>query len=211
MPNHVVNKLTIKDQSAENKLLIKKDILNDESLVDFSIILPMPKEMEGFEPFYDTVQLVQKIHEDYPLLKDYCVELRNPKIDKLIEEYSENDVNKKEVYRAFDILRNNDESYWHSWRLKNWGSKWNAYAQDPVLNETGKFTFQTAWAIPDAWLITLSKRWQDAMFELRYADENMGYNCGVMKFKAGQVIFDNGQEGRETTKKWKDFAGRMWK
>lgn len=69
MPNHVVNKLTIKDQSDENKLLIKKDILNDESLVDFSIILPMPKEMEGFEPFYDTVQLVQKIHEDYPLLK----------------------------------------------------------------------------------------------------------------------------------------------
>ena len=214
MPNHVVNKLTIKGQSVENKLLvmlIKNDILNDESLVDFSIIRPIPKEMEGFEPCVYTVQLVQKIHKHYPLLKDYCVELRNPKLDKLIEEYAERDVDNKQIYRAFDILRDNDESYWYSWRLKNWGCKWNAYDQDATLNETGKFTFQTAWAIPDAWLIALSKKWKDTVFELRYADENTGYNCGTMQFKGGQVIFEDCQEGRETTKKWKDFARRMWK
>lgn len=211
MPNHVLNNLKIKNQSAESKSLIIKDILNDKGLVDFSIIIPMPKEIEGFEPFYNTVQLVQKIHEDYPLLKDYCVELRNSKLDKLIKEYSESDVNNKEVYRAFDILRDNGDFYWHSWRLKNWGCKWNAYDQDATLNETGRFTFQTAWAIPDAWLVALSKRWQDAMFELRYADENMGYNCGTMQFKGGQVIYEDCQEGRETTKKWKDFARRMWK
>lgn len=211
MPNHVINKLTIKDQSAENKLLIKKDMLNDKGLVDFSIILPMPKEMEGFEPFFHTVQLIEKIHNDYPLLAKYAVELRNTKLDRLIEKYAEEDMNHEEIYRAFDILRDNDDFYWHSWRLKNWGCKWNAYDQDTTLNETGKFTFQTAWAIPDAWLITLSKRWQDAMFELRYADENMGYNCGTMQFKGGQVIYEDCQEGRETTKKWKDFARRMWK
>lgn len=129
----------------------------------------------------------------------------------LIEKYSEQDVSHNEIYRAFDILRDNDDFYWYSWRLKNWGAKWNAYDQDTMLNEEGKFTFQTAWSIPDAWLITLSKRWQDVVFELRYADENTGYNCGVMEFKGGQVILDDSQEGHETTKKWKDFAGRMWK
>lgn len=214
MPNHVVNKLTIKGQSVESKLLImliKNDILNNEGLVDFSILRPMPKEMEGFEPCVDTVRLIKKIHEHHPLLKNYCVELRNPKLDKLIEVYSEMDVDNKEIYRAFDILRDNDESYWYSWRLKNWGSKWNAYHQSPELNKTGKFTFQTAWEIPDAWLIALSKKWNDVVFELRYADENTGYNCGIIQLKGGQIIFEDCQEGHETTKKWKDFARRMWK
>lgn len=73
MPNHVLNKLKIKNQSTENKSLIIKDVLNAEGLVDFSVIKPMPKEMEGFEPFFHAVQLIEKIHNDYPLLAKYAL------------------------------------------------------------------------------------------------------------------------------------------
>lgn len=68
---------------------------------------------------------------------------------------------------------------WYSWRVVNWGTKWNAYNAELYKADTyACVSFQTAWSgVPDL-MCELSKMYPNLSFEYMYADEDVSYNCG---------------------------------
>jgi len=101
---------------------------------------------------------------------------------------------------------------WYDWRVENWGTKWNAYDveyspydNDNEKNEEfvgiGYIKFNTAWSCPKPIIEILSKRYPKITFEVKYADEDLGYNLGQYWIKNGEIIdetyFINGTDEAE--------------
>ena len=78
---------------------------------------------------------------------------------------------------------------WYDWCVKNWGTKWNAKETFVVDDHT--VDFETAWSMPDPVFVELAK-YTD--IRVIYADENLGFNCGVVDYKynkeTGEVDID---------------------
>jgi hypothetical protein len=74
---------------------------------------------------------------------------------------------------------------WYRWRLKYWDTKWKAY---DCYSKIGKsyvtFVFSTAWSM--AYPIIEQLRLMGYEFELRYADEDYGSNCGIVTWSHEQ-------------------------
>lgn len=97
----------------------------------------------------------------------------------------------EEYFEQFiQMLRNKRSSgHFHSLDFARdvWGAKWNAY--DKIIDlEAGELSFDTAWSCPLPVLIELSKRHPDEEITIRYADEDLGSNCGTVKLKAGALV-----------------------
>lgn len=65
---------------------------------------------------------------------------------------------------------------WYEWNIQNWGTKWNAYDTD-VISDT-EVRFDTAWSHPLPVIEELVKRFPEDNLEIKYADEDTGYNFG---------------------------------
>lgn len=99
---------------------------------------------------------------------------------------------------GIEEMKRYKDNNWYDWRMKNWNTKWNAYGFEPpeFSGNTGTMTFLTANCAPFRVLFKLSEKYPDVEFELRYADEDLGYNVGEISFIAGELIDDNSpQEG----------------
>ena len=99
---------------------------------------------------------------------------------------------------GIEEMKRYKDNNWYDWRTKNWNTKWNAYGFEvPTYSgDTGTMTFLTANCSPFRVLFKLSEKYPDVEFELRYADEDLGYNVGEISFIAGELIDDNSpQEG----------------
>lgn len=71
---------------------------------------------------------------------------------------------------------------WYDWHCENWGTKWNS-TNVYYINEN-EVEFDTAWSMPYRLLEKLSEIYETRI-EVRYADEDIGNNCG-------EIIFENG-------------------
>lgn len=79
---------------------------------------------------------------------------------------------------------------WYDWSVEHWGTKWDAV--DPcvgVNHSNGEIsvTFDTAWACPEPVIKELARLYPDTLIRLEYADEDYGYNCGVITEKDGKI------------------------
>ena len=72
---------------------------------------------------------------------------------------------------------------WYDWSVENWGTKWDV--SETFEDELGFICFDTAWSTPVEILKVLSERYPDLIFEVQYADENLGDNCGIYSIKNG--------------------------
>lgn len=95
---------------------------------------------------------------------------------------------------------------WYTWHNKYWGTKWNAY---DCYTKIGKsyitFIFSTAWNFPEPIIARLTLLGYDIDF--KYADENLGNNCGKFEFtsKHGWAKYSS-----EEIKNSYKFAERIW-
>lgn len=87
---------------------------------------------------------------------------------------------------------------WYDWSVTNWGTKWGAYKS--VISDS-EIRFQTAWSFPDGIVYALARLGLD--FEWRYADEDIGANCGILRAEGGDVT------EREITR-MEEWAQRLW-
>lgn len=99
---------------------------------------------------------------------------------------------------------------WYTWHLNYWGTKWNAY---DGYTKTGKtwvmFVFSTAWSTPEPVIRKLKLLGYD--FELRYADEDIGSNCGKMIYNPDKTGFtDIVHITEEDLHDPERFARRIW-
>jgi hypothetical protein len=83
-----------------------------------------------------------------------------------------------------------EEENWYSWNIANWGTKWDAC--DPVVDEDDKkvnIHFQTAWAPPKEWMVTVSKKFPELTFEVACCECGMDYH-GIITVINGEVDED---------------------
>lgn len=75
---------------------------------------------------------------------------------------------------------------WYDWCIENWSTKWDV--NETYEDENGYICFDTAWSTPHAIILELSIRYPELIFEVQYADENLGSNCGKYKFQNADEI-----------------------
>lgn len=90
---------------------------------------------------------------------------------------------------------------WYIWNTTHWGTKWNSYDNEITGAEGDqvRIQFNTAWSHPYPIVEAISEAHPDLPIEVKYADEDLGSNCG------GYVIL-NGVIVEQTTFKDHDEA-----
>ncbi len=115
------------------------------------------------------------------------------------------------VNKDSHILEYKDRPWfnWYAWHLKYWGTKWNAY--DGITysyGDTVEFSFHTAWSAPYPVYEQLAKLYPNFEWEVRYADECIGENCGIIKHdKLTTYIYEYEDEDTTPDKIYKDVWG----
>ena len=71
------------------------------------------------------------------------------------------------------------------WHREYWGTKWNAYNTERVSDT--ELRFQTAWNHPDQVIEALAEAFPDDQIEVRYADEDTGWNLGHYTVKNDEI------------------------
>jgi hypothetical protein len=196
MPNYVINQINFEgDQSKIDTLMqsVKSKKDNGEDYVfDFNKIIPMPESLNitsggrvdmamayvNYQETMDPKGLESYL--SYPWVKSAGIDNISQLCD-YIKESVDIEEGRKAIY--------NEKTYghrdWYSWSTSNWGTKWNA--SEPVANDNS-IEFQTAWSTPEPVLIELSKQHPEVTITIRYADEDIGSNCGRFVLLNGQEI-----------------------
>lgn len=164
MPNWVQTEIELSGSETDVKSVIDF-IKNEKGDVDFTKIIPYPKYWECPEKYLVLPSDIQKQGSD--------------------------PVDNTNLYaNKFHITVMQDLPYldWYSWQVDNWGTKWNANDSYIISNY---ISYQTAWSFSEPILKKLSELFPNVEFIFKYADEDLGYNCGSGVATNGNVMFDD--------------------
>lgn len=80
---------------------------------------------------------------------------------------------------------------WYDWCCDNWGTKWNACdVYCDWFNDNELFyEFNTAWSAPYGVFEEIAEDYPDISFEVLYADEDIGSNCGRITFNDHRLVY----------------------
>lgn len=232
MPNYVTTEIT-----ASKKVL--DYMLDKEGDVDFNNIIPHPEAMdynfngvpcnsENYASIFFKVEGEEdQWRRDFRIREEEKIKRRlDPYLLKYIkkvqdfteEEFevfftylSENPIASLEYGEAefLHMVKNKYKTnYLHTmeFQIDCWGTKWNA--MDTEVEED-YIKFQTAWAMPKPVVFALSEKFPEELIKIKYADEDLGFNCGSFTIKNGVVIeqdIGNNKHDEESRKKWNKFA-----
>lgn len=164
MPNWIQTEIELSGSEADIKSVIDL-IRNEQGDVDFSKIVPYPKYWECPEKYFikpTDIEVKQFGFSDKPRLHS-----------------SKFSIDVMEDYPYLD---------WYNWQVDNWGTKWNANDSYVISNY---ISYQTAWCFSEPILKKLSELFPNVEFLFKYADEDIGSNCGSGVATNGKVIFDD--------------------
>lgn len=190
MPNHVTTKVTIKaDKKKVDEILSSIESTLDDGTThhfDFNKLVPRPQELnDTTSPTTIVDQATRekqlKEREEFDKNSDKPHYFR-PRVD-LTQELS------NEYKRRFGA------DNWYDWSVKNWGTKWGAYSTS-IENEN-VLVFDTAWSHPFQMIANLSAKFPDVLFEVKYADEDTGHNCGYYSIDNGESFDYNDLGGSD--------------
>ena len=81
---------------------------------------------------------------------------------------------------------------WYYWRVANWGVKWDVF--DVSIRRTNDteitVNFKTPWNTPTCAIVELSRKFPHANICVKYADEDIGSNCGWYALCKGDFVDD---------------------
>ena len=203
MPNHITNILRI-EASEGLTAQIKSDIKSvDEEgetrHIDFNKILPMPESLNitSGSTTSNGIAILQYRAGDDTAIRGimgyaWANEFATP--DDLIEHMIvKGSANLEEAQKALDNERLYGCRDWYGWSTSNWGTKWNAYSTNDT--DVDEVSFETAWSNPYPVIIALSAKYPEAVFHMRFADEDFGHNVGEYSLQNGDVVDENIPEG----------------
>lgn len=131
----------------------------------------------------DFAQIVAKKPLDsHPLIRSIQASNRDRlTIESLSDEQFEQFILMLKNYRAC--------GYFHSMDFARevWGTKWNACESTFNVSD-GTARFSTAWSYPSPVMISISKRFPDHVIHVKYADEDLGSNCGTLELKVAPSL-----------------------
>ena len=192
MPNHIMNHVTFRG---------KKDNVNKaiETLGPTFDLNKISAEPEGLDREVSALA----VEEAKKYIKDHANE--DPKeyaekkerlsvLSVLPKNFKEDFLSCVENYRKYGYF------YWLDWRKDNWGTKWNTY-------DHGDFGhFLTANSTCREAYRRISEQFGISV-EVKFADEDEGYNCGIIKAKNGILTEWNPEPGSEQAIM---FAESVW-
>lgn len=203
MPNHCENRLVVVGKKDDIQAFTQKVLnKNDEGCLglDFNTIVPMSLEMQ--RAIQDDVQSAKQylscfgdnpLKENEHFLVSQQVDLA-PVYQKLGDEVTveqavdllleQGDI-RLSVGLALDtakkVLEGDIDDDWYHWRVRNWGTKWNAYYQtitsgnrEQVFTERSNglvefsINFSTAWTPPEQWYRTMMATYPELSFSAYY-------------------------------------------
>jgi hypothetical protein len=193
MPNHVKNIITfVGAKRTINKLL--KQVLVDDRF-NFETIIPMPEELG------DTTTPTKIISKQEYNLQEKEIKRIAKKIKDNIELTTEEELKHKWGFSrglTNEISNEYKEKFgfdnWYDWSLHNWDTKWNSYGLELDL-ENNTISFDTAWSMPFNVLDKLSTMYPTLELNVKYADEDTGYNVGEFVLKNGVITKHNKPKG----------------
>ena len=218
MPNWVQNNIKFSGDTAEIKKMLET-IKNDEisfGSIDFNKIIPMPESLniECGSRTDKGIEMVKNYLESMPeelkgkegTYEEFIADLRNHSTDI-------SDEKEKKIWdigvTAVDNLYKYNAPTWYEWCNDNWNTKWNAcgYDENTDYSDSDFIWFQTAWSAPVPVIQKLSEMYPNIELTLEFADEDLGQNCGEMKFKDGDIFEEYiPQTGKEAI----EFAAKVW-
>lgn len=163
MPNHVTNRLEFVGDSEKI-----------EALREY-IAQPSRELRKGEEMHIDFNNIIK--------MDEFLVEWYNaPRVGDVIL--------KKEIDKKLKEEYNTTSGY--DWCNTNWGTKWNAYEQYEICDDT--IEFQTAWSHPFPLVERLSMMYPDVTINVMYADEALGQNAGTYTIKNGGITNESDED-----------------
>lgn len=197
MPNYVRTRITFEVSESKRKKILDF-VKGDKSVFDFNKIIPCPESIEKAVESSDVHEAAIKWMKETP-----CDITDNEGLEKLLRKGS---VFKAEHVRTGinNLLRFKIYG-WYDWKCKFWGTKWNAC--DPNIDDYGNIIFETAWSAPVPIYKALSQRFPEVEFNIVYADEDTGYNCGIIVAKGGELSLEQYDGG---SKESYDIAFDVW-
>jgi hypothetical protein len=203
MPNHITNILRI-EASEELTAQIKSEIRSvDEDgetrHIDFNKILPMPESLNitsGSTTSNGIAILQYRAGDDTAIrgIMGYAWGKEFDTPEDLIEHMIvKGSANLEEAQKALDNERLYGCRDWYGWSTSNWGTKWNAYSTNDT--DVDEVSFETAWSNPYPVIVALSVKYPEAVFHMRFADEDFGHNVGEYSLQNGDVVDENIPEG----------------
>jgi hypothetical protein len=180
MPNWVYNKVYFHGDSKQIDKL-KNFVTSKDREFDFEKIIPMPEELNIESGSTEIISIAcAKARKEG---KTTCEEFEKPWGDsKTFNEWAD----------IGDKYLSNLEKYgattWYEWSWKNWGTKWNAC--DVYWVEDDYVEFNTAWNAPEPIYHKLAELFPDIKFDVEFADEDIGSNCGTVTYDGDSVFVD---------------------
>lgn len=218
MPNWVENKLSYNGNEAEIKEMLEKIRYDNATIgtIDFNKIIPMPKSLD--------IECGSRTDKGIEMVKNYLENLhaelkgKEGTYEEVLEDLHNHsaDISDDEEKKIWDIgvtavdnLYKYNAPTWYEWCNDNWNTKWNAcgYDENTDYSDSDFIWFQTAWSAPVPVIQKLSEMYPNIELSLQFADEDLGQNCGEMKFKGGNIIEEYIPE---TRKEAIEFAAKVW-
>jgi len=152
-----------------------------------------PEQLKDFKS-----KTTKQADHNQPNRLDFTLEGLYPTPAELMREnafgQSENSEELTEKYGASD---------WYTWRVSNWGTKWDVCESDIYENSDTEFmaVFDSAWAPPSPWLEYIAPQFPELKFKLAFSEPGMGF--------CGQATWDveNGFDMDEAKLEWQDERG----
>lgn len=182
MPNWVMNVVTF-DCNDERIKDIREAIKSneDDAAFDFNKLIPMPESLKV--PEGSQSDRAEECYRAYIMDNE----------QRAKEKYKLSDEEFEELKSEGKIYASNRDNYghrsWYGWACENWGTKWNA--REPMWTNDNTLTFETAWSCPQPIFDKLAEMFPDVGFTVRYADEDIGYNCGTLEYSDGELYSIN--------------------
>lgn len=218
MPNWVENRLSYNGNETEIKEMLEKIRYDNATIgtIDFNKIIPMPKSLD--------IECGSRTDKGIEMVKNYLENLpaelkgKEGTYEEILEDLHNHsaDISDDEEKKIWDVgVTAVDNLYkykaptWYEWCNDNWNTKWNAcgYDENTDYSDSDFIWFQTAWSAPIPVIKKLSEMYPNIELTLEFADEDLGQNCGEMKFKGGDIIEEyiphTGKEAME-------FAAKVW-
>ena len=208
MPNHVTNILRVSGDPEKVRAMfeaVKDDEIGLGSL-DFNKVIPKPEalDIEWGSRSHRAMKLYKAFVEESTMLATMNVLSPQPdavyskQVAELLTKYEKLTQDDPELFSLGEQCYNNIRDYghpsWYDWSLANWGTKWNSYGYHDYTAKDfngGSVEFQTAWSYPDPIIDALAARYPDLSFEVKWADEDFGYNVGHKEFENGEELFSH--------------------
>lgn len=191
MPNHILNKVTF---------------LGKKENVD--------RAVEALGPKFDLNNVEKEPEGLVDEVRYYAVEAAKEYFEKHADEDPEAYAEKKfatwandpedmkaDFLKCVESKKKYGYLWWMEWRMKNWGTKWNTYDHGDefgVFLTANKTCAEAYRRISEKFGITV---------KAVYADEDMGYNCGIITAKNGVLTKWNPEPGSEEAER---FAESVW-